>query len=598
MNAVRLTDPFWTAWQRAFIERGLDHQWAMCEETGRIENFRRAASGDGRHQGRIFNDSDVHKWVEAAAYAVAVDPACGLKERLDQTVDAIVAAQEADGYLVTPFRLGRQAERWQGLAGNHEMYCMGHMIEAGVALAEASGDRRLLDAGERAAGCIADAFGPSRRRGYCGHQEIELALARLSWATGDGHWRDLGQWMVRERGRRPSPFEDESGSQVYRGLLAPDGPYDGAYCQDDRPLEDQESAVGHAVRAMYYYCGAMDCGSTAEQATALATIWSNLVTKRMYVTGGIGSAGRNEGFTRDYDLPNREAYAETCAAVGLVMWAWRMATATGQAEYADVMELALYNAVLSGVSFDTTTYFYDNPLESRGDRERRPWFDCACCPPNVARLVLSVSRYAFSTLEDGLMVHLPLAGIIASPIGEIEIESDWPWSGDFRLTVRTEGTGTVAVRCPGWASGAVLRGPDGEQPLGGDGYWRISRHWRPGDQIDVSIPIRSEWLSASPQVADCVGRVALRRGPLVYAVEHGEVHRFLADTRSRPNEEGGADPRRRVTLKIAGAIEGPSEGPLYRPYRPAGSMPAVMGAIPYFAWANGVPTPMSVWLRV
>jgi uncharacterized protein len=596
LASVRLTDPFWTAWQRAFIEQGLEHQWQMCEQTGRLDNFRRAAAG-GTHQGRVYDDSDVHKWAEAAAYAVALDPKAEVRARLDQTVETIVGAQAPDGYLMTPFQLGRQDERWAGLAGNHEMYCMGHLIEAGVAHAEATCDGRLLECGVRAAACIAGTFGPGLRHGYCGHQEIELALARLTWATGDERWRELGSWMIERRGRRPSPYETESGSATYRGLLAPEGEYDGAYCQDDRPLEEQNTAVGHAVRAMYYYCGALDCGPTEGQTSAMSTIWSNLVAKRMYVTGGIGSAGRNEGFTRDYDLPNREAYAETCAAVGLVMWAWRMAVLTGQAKFADVMELALYNAVLSGVSLDTTSYFYDNPLDSRGDRSRKAWFDCACCPPNVARLVLSVGRYAFSRLSDGLAIHVPVAGSVETSIGRVEIESEWPWSGDVCVTVVGEGQGTLALRCPGWASGAVLRGPDGEADPALDGYWRVTRHWRPGDRLELRVPIRAEWLSASPQVADCVGRAALRRGPLVYAVESPDVHLFLADPMNVLTEQTQVDPRRRIGLSVEGRTERFADGPLYAPFCRPTAEPSMIQAWPYFAWANAKPMAMAVWLR-
>ena len=351
--------------------------------------------------------------------------------------------------------------RWKNTNSLHEMYCAGHLIEAGLAHRTATGSPFLFDVGRRFGDHILSLFGPGKRETYPGHQELELAFAALSKATDNSDYAELAQWMILTRGSRPSPYEAEINDPEVKRLASAaadlyfkNGQYEGGYSQDHKPLIESDRAVGHAVRAMYYYCGAVDCcyGSPGVS-SALDSIWENLISKQMYITGGIGSSGSNEGFTVDYDLPNLNAYAETCAGIGLVFWAWRMHLATGKAVYIDVLERALYNAVLSGISLSTDHYFYDNPLESRGANVRQAWFSCACCPPNLARLLFSVQQYAISLRGEAAYLNIPLAGVYKVGGGDLKITSRYPWRGDFSLRFNGAGSLIVKVRKPEWCVG-------------------------------------------------------------------------------------------------------------------------------------------------
>ncbi|MBS1722134.1 MAG: glycoside hydrolase family 127 protein [Armatimonadetes bacterium] len=587
LSSIELRDPFWLAWQGAFLSKGLGHQWRQLEETGRLDNFRRAARGEkGGFEGYYFNDSDVFKWLEAASYALAGHPGWEGADLVEQTVSIVQDAQAPDGYLDTAFQLGDMDERWRALTAKHEMYCMGHLMEASVAHKSATGSDDLLNVGRKAADLLVETFGPGRRKGYCGHQEVELALCALGAAVGRDEYASLARWMVEERGSRPSPFEAEFADPVgkrlnegYVPLVMARGTYDGSYFQDHLPLQEQTEAVGHAVRAMYFYCGALDSGASA--GSALRTIWSNLVAKRIYITGGIGSAGRNEGFSMDYDLPNREAYSETCAAIGLVMWAARMSRATGDPQYAEWMERALYNAVLSGVNLDTDRYFYVNPLESRGDRHREPWFGCACCPPNIARLTMSVQRYAAYVSDGVLTIDLPWPARYDLSGGSVEVEGDYPFGGDVR--VRIEGDVKARLRIPSWAEGTA-----------GHGY----RDVRSGET--VALRADPVWFGCDPRVPDNFGRATLVQGPFVYCLEEADLgsatHLFFPDIQDTPIEVSRDDQRVRKCLKVGGRIGHPAATPpLYRPPSPVQMEPAEALFVPYFSWDNRTPGTMTVW---
>lgn len=603
LGDVRLTDAFWSGWQRQFLDVGLQHQYDQCKSTGRLENFRRVVRGEkSGHEGLYFNDSDVYKWLEAASYGLALDPEWEGKGRVQECIGLIGQAQEADGYIGTSFQIGQMEKRWKALTAKHEMYCIGHLVEAGVAHAESTGDESLLGIGQRAASHVYDTFGPGKRKGYCGHQEFELAACRLSAAIGDSKYRDLAAWMTLTRGSRPSPFESEFSDPVgkelnqgYVPLVFPEGTYNGTYFQDHAPLVDQRQAVGHAVRAMYFYCGAADSCDADDVLLPLRTIWSNLVDRRMYLTGGIGSAGRNEGFTNDFDLPNREAYSETCAAIGLVFWASRMSRLTGDSRYADVMELALYNAVLSGVNAETDKYFYVNPLESRGDHFRQPWFTCACCPPNISRLVLSVQRYAAHNAFGGLTIDLPIAAEYTLAEGTVTVESNWPWEGQVNLRVQSRRSGwKLLLRVPEWCSTAKL--PAGTRVEGGYAVVDIGQEG-PSEHL-FEFPMAVQYAYANPMVPDAIDRVALKRGPLVYCLEECDfgapVHLFKVDTSLVPVQRG-ADGR--IDLLADGVTTIAEASPLYLSQQTSQARPKTTKLVPYFSWANGDPGSMAVWLR-
>ncbi|MCW5939531.1 MAG: glycoside hydrolase family 127 protein [Fimbriimonadaceae bacterium] len=611
VRSVVVRSPFLVARQRAMVETGLPHQWRMCEETGRVENFRRAArrESDG-HQGFCYNDSDLYKWAEAAAYAVLTDPSGSVRRELAEFAGLVEAAQLESGYLDTYFQLGRMDQQWKSLTSKHEMYCLGHLIEAGVACA--SVEPRLLTAARRAADHVASVFGPQRRLGACGHEEIELAMCALSDCVGNSEYRSLARWMTERRGHRPSPFESEMANPEarelatgYARLVEPHGVYEGSYFQDDRPLAEQTAPVGHAVRAMYQYCGALDADPAA-WLPALRLIWNEMIRSRIYVTGGIGSAPGIEGFGPPFDLPNRGAYSETCAAVGLVFWAARMSRATGESRYADWLERALVNAVLSGVSLSGDRYFYDNPLASVGDKERRPWFDCACCPPNLARLLLSVGRYLVWADDRSVTIDVGAEmSFEAWPSGVrtvVEVRSDWPWGGSVSVVVRPERTVWFALRLrvPDWATG-VDAGFGSESGLEVGGWIEVKREWTGGEELQVNFGRRPGWVSADPRVSDTTGKVCLSDGPVVYCLEEADlgapVSMFHADVEGRlAPDPAGSDEVRGLLVTGSLALPQPGGG-LYSSLSDRHQVAKETRFVPYFSWANRGLGSMAVWVN-
>ncbi|HXH61474.1 MAG TPA: beta-L-arabinofuranosidase domain-containing protein [Fimbriimonadaceae bacterium] len=609
LASTTVTDPFWAQWQEKMATQGIPHQWRMCEQTGRLENLLRCARGEsGGSVGYRFNDSDIYKLLEASSYAVTVGKGAHLKSAIDVAIEATASAQMPDGYVNSHVQLTYPQLRWRSLNAMHEMYCIGHLIEAGVAHHEATRSTALLDVCTKAADHVMATFGPDTRFGYPGHEEIELALVRLSSATRNRKYADYARWLIESRGARPSPYEAEledaevvAATPGVRPLFVKDGKYDGAYAQDDLPLREQTRAVGHAVRAMYYYCGALDaCGHDQRTTSALEVIWDNLVSKQTYVTGGIGSSGKNEGFTTEYDLPNLDAYAETCAGIGLVFWAWRMFIWSGEFRYVDVLERALYNTVLSGVSLDCTKYFYDNPLESDGQHERKEWFSCACCPPNIARLVMSVGLYAIAEDSGTVSIALPLAGTYQTNVAKLTIESEWPWSGDFSVRVTDlSGLQTLRLRVPDWAGEVTI---DGVSATPKDGAVEVTSDWREGEAVRVSLPMRAEWSVANSKVHSCAGRAALSRGPVVYCLEQHDLgalpHRFEADMQGIVGTHTGNDPRNKVALEVEGSLDPEVTKGLY--VRNPAAEPGLASArfVPYFSWANRGPNAMQVWVRI
>lgn len=588
----------------------LGSEFNQIVETGRLTNFERVARRErGTHVGRCYDDSDVYKWLEAAAYGVALGGTAELRSQVDRAVQTVEAAQDPDGYIDTFFQLNHPELKWRNLSMMHEMYCGGHLIEAAVALQEEADDSRLMGVARRYADLLVRLFGKEGRVGFCGHPEIEWALIRLASATGRAEYQSLARKMVERRGQRPSPFEAELGdpeamalSPYARGLLTKDGRYDGEYLQDHAPLAEQEKAVGHAVRAMYLFRAASALG-----VQGLDRAWTNLVERRSYITGGIGPAASNEGFTTDYDLPNRSAYAETCAGTGLALWALQLAQQSGDRDPIDIAERCLYNGIASGISLSGDKFFYTNPLESRGEHERQPWFSCACCPPNVARLIGSVSNFAVGAGEEEFFVNLPVAmdawWTCGDVVVEFQIESDYPWGGSARISVRPSKPleFTLKIRIPDWCDDADLKLPDDSPPADFDsGYASIRRVWQPGDVVETNFEMPPRWTRSHQRVLDNAGRVALELGPVVFCCEQ-------ADTGIEPQllaVDASVGPTR-VPSKFAPiAFEADADlvvcepsDQLYEPASDTTISPAKAVFIPYFAWGNRGPGAMQVWLR-
>ncbi|MDX2064754.1 MAG: glycoside hydrolase family 127 protein [Fimbriimonadaceae bacterium] len=605
---IEVTDPFWSTRQRILAEISLPLQFEHLERTGRLANFRRASGIEpGNHDGLYFNDSDVYKWAEAAALALSHHAHPTLRDQLDQVVTLVESTQLEDGYINTYFQLGRLAERWTELYEKHEMYCIGHLIEAGVSMAESLREDRLLQVAIRAADHVLATFGPNLRPGYCGHPELELALIRLSARTGDARYRDHARWQVESRGHRPSPLEAEfSAGNMRHSLFLKDGAYSGEYGQDHRPIREQEDVVGHAVRAVYLFAAATDLSREDETLLpSLRTAWHRLVTRRMYVTGGIGPSAANEGFTRDFDLPNASAYAETCASIGLMIWGRELLERTGESDYADVIERALYNGVLSGISLDGRTYFYDNPLASDGSHLRREWFHCACCPPNIARTIASVAQYAISETEAGVAIHLPIGLNAELSWGQVQVESNYPFQGKFQIRIasRIETAREVAVRIPDWADeiGFEIDGAE-EAAEYRDGYAVITRVWRPDDVLIVDLELAPKWVECHPHVTDNVGRIALTRGPLIYAAEspdlgtHPAAVSPIAEAEIVETQIKGLPGLVALQTEAIVTRDGFPDA-LYAELGTIESADQDVKFIPYFAWNNRGRHPMAVWMR-
>ncbi|MBU1746349.1 MAG: glycoside hydrolase family 127 protein, partial [Chloroflexi bacterium] len=605
LTAVTLADDFWAPKLRINREVTLLAQYDLLEETGRINNFRRAAfqnSGPAgssaeppfAYCGRYYNDSDVYKWLEAVAWTMAAGAAPALAQAADTVIDAIAGAQQPDGYLNTYFTFDRATERWSNLRDTHELYCAGHFIQAAVAHHRATGSDRLLDVARRLADHIGRQFGPpetGRQPGTPGHEEIEMALVELARETGDAQYRQQAQYFLDARGH------DLIGGRAYH--------------QDHQPFRELDRLAGHAVRAVYLCAGATDLyAETGEPALrqTLDRLWHRMTTRQMYISGALGSRYLGEAFGADYELPNERAYAETCAAIGSVMWNWRMLMLDGativDARYADLIETTLYNAVLPGFSLDGQHYFYENPLASTGTHRRQPWFDCACCPPNIARLLASLPGYFYS-LSDAtdLWVHLYASGTahIVLPDGRavgLTQYTRYPWAGDVTLIVESQGPFTLHLRIPGWCTAGAAIAVN-EQPVDDDlvpgSYAAVRCNWQPGDVVRLHLPLPVQRVACHPYVTENAGRVALMRGPILYCVEGADNPGldprdllFPAGAeftpRFQPNLLGGV-----VTLGGQAAVVPPGDAWADRLYRPVDAVPAEMPgrsvevtAIPYY----------------
>lgn len=604
-------DSFWGRRHQINRRVTLPYEYELCKRTGRIDAFRLDWTPGKQPKPHYFWDSDLAKWIEAASYSLTTHPDAALKRRLERVTALVASAQQPDGYLNVYFTVVEPAKRWTNLRDWHELYCAGHLIEAAVAHHRATGNRTLLDAMCRYADHIHDRFGPRGRKGYPGHEEIELALVKLYRATGQRRYLELSRCFIDRRGQQPHYFDREAKARGEKP-----GQWQWTYEQNQShlPVCQQKEAVGHAVRAMYLYSGmadvAMDTGDT-QLLAACKRLWASVTTRKMYITGGVGALRRGEALGPDYHLPSESAYAETCAAIGLVFFAHRMLHAQPHRLYADVMEQALHNGVLSGVGLDGKSFFYENPLASAGQHHRQPWYDCACCPPNIARLLASLGTYLYSFTDKALYVHLYAAGratlALAGQDVTLEQHTRYPWDGRIRLKFEsTKPTQfDLCLRIPGWCDRFALR--VNRQPARyvlRHGYAVLRRTWRNGDMVELSLEMPVRRLIAHPRVAALTGQVALQRGPLVYCLEQCD-HNLDVRTLLLPDK---APIRARLDQNLLGGavvLEGQALAPattgwrsrLYQPMAAASRMKRIrFRAIPYCLWDNRSPGAMTVWL--
>jgi uncharacterized protein len=621
LDQVQITGGFWRPRLDTNRLVTIPHILQQNEATGRVDNLRKGAGRmPGEYQGRRFNDTDVYKVIEAAAYTLVSHPDPELSKKLDALIDLIAAAQQPDGYLfpartinpATP-AAGLGNERWMHEnTGSHELYNFGHLYEAAIAHFAATGKRSLLDVAVKNADLVRRTFGPAARRDAPGHEEIELALVRLFQTTNDRRYLDLAKFFLDERGK-PHASKDYPADSTF--AIYNDRPYR----QDHLPVVDQPRAVGHAVRATYLYAAMTDiAGLLGDRAydTAVDRLWDDVVSKRMYLTGGLGARGTVEAFGDDFELPNRTAYTETCASVGGMLWHHRMFLKSGDAKYLDAFEQTLYNGYLSGVSVKGDTFFYQNPLESTGRAERSAYFDVACCPANLARLMARLPELVYAQRGDEIFVNLyaESTAAVTLPRGQVRIEqaTRYPWDGRVTLSLQlaTPMEFTLQLRAPGWLGDAPIasdlyrfaKRTDDEPitiavsgrrvPVQIDRGWiMLRRQWTSGDRVELTLPMPARRVFAHAGIKDDAGKAALQRGPIVYSLEG--------------LDNGGrvVDAVIPLTAEFTPVFQGELMGGVTVLKADLRAAPIPMAAtriytaVPYFAWANRGRGEMIVWIR-
>ena len=601
---VTIADDFWAPRLETNRKVTIAYDFEKCEQTGRIDNFAKAGGlMEGQFEGIYFNDSDLYKVIEGAAYSLKIHPDPELEKYVDGVIEKIAAAQWEDGYLYTFYSLPeRQPEkRWTEVRDKHELYCAGHFFEAAVAYYQTTGKREILDVAIRLADYIDSVFGPGKKHDVPGHEEIEIGLVKLYGVTGEKRYLELAKFFLDERGRA-------HGRKIY-----------GDYCQDHKPVIEQNAAVGHAVRAGYLYSGMADVAALtgdADYMKALGRIWQDVVSKKLYITGGIGARGGGESFGEDYELPNDTAYCETCAAIANAMWNHRMSLLHGDAKYIDVLERVIYNGFLSGISLSGNKFFYPNPLASEGKYQRSPWFGCACCPTNIVRFMPSLPGYAYAQEADNVYVNLFIAGSAAIRIGQntvgLQQQTRYPWDGDVRITVEPEHSGqfTVCVRIPGWAQNSPVPSdlysyPDRSREkvslkVNGNpvalnivkGYARIRRTWEKGDALELILPMPIRRVQAHEKVKDNRGRTAIERGPVVYCFEGADNPKGVANLILPPDVKLQSEYNSDL---LGGIVTITGRGQI----RQAGEKIVEdidVVAVPYYAWAHRGKNEMAVWM--
>ena len=582
---------------------------------------------DDEFYGFLFQDSDFSKWIEAVGYSLTQHPDPELEKIADGAIDIVCAAQQDDGYLDTYYILSGRDATFTNLKDHHELYCFGHLTEGAVAYYQATGKDKLLKATMRFADYIDNYFGPEegKCKGYPGHEIAEMALVRLYEVTGEKRYLDLSSFFVEERGKRPYYFDKEN---------HPDVKLDKEHINDLRyfynqahlPVREQKEATGHAVRAVYLYSGMADLARIKEDQSmydACETLWNNIVEEKMYITGGIGGTHLGEAFSFPFDLPNDTAYAETCASIGLVFFARRMLEMKAVSKYADVMELALYNGILSGMALDGKSFFYVNPLEVQpkacklDERKwhvkpvRQKWFGCACCPPNLARLLSSIGSYAYTEKEDTLYVHLYMGSNVEKTVNgktvNVQMESDMPWEGNIKIRVQAENAKmTLALRIPGWCKNYKISGIEDAAQEEKDGYLYLKKVWNREETFCIDFPMEVQMFAASERVREDIGKAAIMRGPVVYCLEEKDngknLHELLVDTDMHASVSEG-----KICDTVVKMVEtdgwrltesGDAEETLYHMYQKPQKQKVRLHYIPYYTWANRGENEMQVWTRV
>ena len=612
IQAVHLGDGFWTSRRSVTTERSLPTMLQLLEEHGEIDNFRRLSGKKNvPRKGPVYTDSDVYKWIEAASWAIASNETSAsdkqkFRSEIESLTADIVAAQEPSGYLDTYYQGDKAHLRFTEMTRSHEGYCLGHLIQAAIAYYRATGSRALLDPAVKYASFLVDNFGPTKRPFLTGHPELEMALVELYRTTGDGRYLDFVRYVFSGVERDRLKLKDSEVRYMFSG----------------KPFTSRTEFEGHAVRALYASSGATDyfteTGDPAYKKT-IDLLWTDLTTRKMYITGGVGSRSNGESFGDPYELPSLEAYAETCAAVANVMWNYRLWLLTGDASYADVLERALYNGVNSGMSLSGTLYCYRNPLASNGERLRNPWYDTDCCPPNVERLFESLPGYFYATGRSGVYVNLYQNSDLDWHLEDgtalkLSQSTNYPWSGDVHIDVEPGRPSdfTVFLRWPAWAPAAQVEVNGEAVPVNNlqpGSFIPLTRRWKHGDSISLTLPMQPTEMVANPRVTDDYGRVAIARGPLVYALEQiDQSGASLADLFIRTSASPVAEAKKELlggvtVVKVQGlAAEKPVvQEPLYQPLSVAVSRPKrtlTLTLIPYYAMENREPTPMEVWIPI
>ncbi|MDU5730122.1 MAG: glycoside hydrolase family 127 protein [Citrobacter freundii] len=633
LHKLTVSDPFLGQYQQLVRDVVIPYQWdalndriAEAEPSHAIENFRIAAGlQDGEFYGMVFQDSDVAKWLEAVAWSLCQKPDAELEKTADEVIELVAAAQCEDGYLNTYFTVKAPDERWTNLAECHELYCAGHLIEAGVAFFQATGKRRLLEVVCRLADHIDSVFGlrENQLRGYPGHPEIELALMRLYEVTQQPRYMALVNYFVEQRGAQPHFYDEEYEKRGQTSYWHTYGPAwmvkDKPYSQAHQPISEQQTAIGHAVRFVYLMTGvahlarlSQDEGKRQDQDEGkrqdCLRLWKNMAQRQLYITGGIGSQSSGEAFSSDYDLPNDSVYAESCASIGLMMFARRMLEMEADSQYADVMERALYNTVLGGMALDGKHFFYVNPLEVHPKSlkfnhpkslkfnhiydhvkpVRQRWFGCACCPPNIARVLTSIGHYIYTPRQDALYINMYVGNSMEVPVVngslKLRISGDYPWHEQVKITIESPQSvyHTLALRLPDWCSApqVLLNGQPVEQDIR-KGYLHISRTWQEGDTLSLTLPMPVRRVYGNPLVRHVAGKVAIQRGPLVYCLEQAdngeELHNLWLPKESEFRVFEGKGLFSHKMLIQAEGVK--------------------LTFIPWFSWANRGEGEMRIWIN-
>lgn len=575
---VKINDNFWSPRLSKHVSATLPVCIDQIEnQTGRIRNFENAAKGEGEHSGIFFDDSDVYKALEGMAYSLINNPDPELEKKADEWIDKFAAAQQPDGYINTFYTLTGLDKRWTNM-DKHEMYCAGHMIEAGVAYYQATGKRKLLDVCIRMTDHMMSQFGPGKRHWVPGHEEIELALVKLYQTTQEQKYLDFAYWLLEERGHG-------------HGTMGDEGKWDPVYYQNIVPVRRLTDISGHAVRCMYLYCGMADVAALKNDTGYIAAIdrlWDDVVHRNMYITGGIGSSRDNEGFTEDYDLPNLDAYCETCASVGMVLWNQRMNQLTGDSKYIDVLERSLYNGALAGISLGGDRFFYVNPLESKGDHHRQEWYGCACCPSQLSRFLPSIGNYIYASSDDALWVNLYIGNTGQIRIGETDIlltqETDYPWDGSVKLTISTSQPleKEIRLRIPNWCKTYDLSINGKRINVSEEKGYAVIKDWKSQDVIALDMDMPVEIVAADPHVKENFGKRAIQRGPLVYCMEEIDNPEYFDQIQLSPSTTF-------QTAFVSDILNG------IKTIKTNGRAQSAT-FIPYYAWDNRKAGKMRVWI--